>query len=256
MINIPVNNSKLSVSLQGLEVGISGAIPERSDWSEPAMDRGILEFSGLIFKYGGRVIHGSHPSFTPIILRQARQHAVNFDKPPVTLVMSDLWFSDYAGEDIQSLTDIAELIITKKFGDGDIFDPTTRSLTAMRRVLISSQNLMVTVGGKMHDRDGFNPGIAEEMHLAEMLRIPRYLVGGLGGYSKELAKELTPASLNNLLSREENVELFGTNDVSSCVQIIFENLCQKYWTDSSLNLSPTSLEAVEHLIDKIIPPSA
>lgn len=108
----------------------------------------------------------------------------------------------------------------------------------------------------MHDRDGFNPGIAEEMHLAEMLRIPRYLVGGLGGYSKELAKELTPASLNNLLSREENVELFGTNDVSSCVQIIFENLCQKYWTDSSLNLSPTSLEAVEHLIDKIIPPSA
>ncbi|EOZ7622886.1 hypothetical protein AB5R26_000990 [Enterobacter mori] len=262
MSNIPLNNSKLSVSLHGLEVGISGAIPERSNWSEPAMDRGILEFvslfSGLVFKYGGRVIHGSHPSFTPIILRQARQHAVNLDKPPVTLVMSDLWFSDYADEDIQSLTDIAELIITKKFGDGDITDPTTRnrSLTAMRRVLVSSQNLMVTVGGKMHDRDGFHPGIAEEMHLAEKLRIPRYLVGGLGGYSKKLAKELTPASLNNLLSREENVELFGTDDVSSCVQIIFENLCQKYWTDSSLNLSPTYLDAVEHLIDKKIPPSA
>lgn len=262
MSNIPVNNSKLSVSFQGLEVGISGAIPERSNWSEPAMDRGILEFvslfSGLVFKYGGRIIHGSHPSFTPIILRQARQHAANFDKPPVTLVMSDLWFSDYEDEDIQSLTDVAELIITKKIGNGDISDPTTRnhSLTAMRQVLISSQNLMITVGGKMHGRDGFNPGIAEEMHLAEMRSIPRYLVGGLGGYAKELAKELTPTSLNNFLSREENIELFGTNDVSSCVQIIFENLCQKYWVDSSLNLSPTSLDAVDHLINRKIPPSA
>ncbi|WP_456309913.1 tyrosine-type recombinase/integrase [Serratia proteamaculans] len=262
MSDIKVNNSKLNVSLNGLEVGLSGAIPERSNWSEPAMDRGILEFialfSGLVFKYGGRVVHGCHPSFTPIILRQARLHAVNFDKPPITLVMSDLWFSDYTDEDIQSLTDIAELIVTKKLGDGDISDPTTRnqSLTAMRQVLISSQNLMVTVGGKMHDKDGFNPGVAEEMHFAELLGMPRYLVGGLGGYSKKLAKKLTPASLNNLLSREENIELFGTNDVSSCVQIIFENLCQKYWTDKSLNLSPTSLDTVKHLIDKKILPAS
>lgn len=261
MSDVPVSNSKLNVSLQGLEVGLSGAIPERSKWSEPAMDRGILEFvalfSGLVFKYGGRVIHGSHPSFTPIILRQARLHAAKSDRPPVTLVMSDLWFTDYTEEDIQSLTDVAELIVTKKYGSGNISDPDVRnsSLTAMREVLIAAQNLMVSVGGKMHDKNGINPGVGEEMHLARMRKIPRYLVGGLGGYSHEMARELTPVSLNNGLSDEENVELFGTNDVSSCVQIIFENLCSKYWSDQSLNLSSTSLDEVSHQIKSIIMPA-
>lgn len=260
MSSISVNKTKLNVSLDGLEVGLSGAIPERESWSEPAMDRGILEFvslfSGLVFKYGGRVIHGSHPSFTPIILRQARLHAAKVGRPPITLVMSDLWFSDYTDEEIQAITDVAELIVTKKIGDGNITDTIVRnqSLTAMRNVLIAAQNLMVSVGGKMHDKDGVNPGVAEEMHLAEMRRIPRYLIGGLGGYAQEMAKELTPISLDNDLSIEENVELFGTNDVSSCVHIVFENLCQQYWANNALNLSTTSLSEVKHLIKRVIMP--
>lgn len=34
--------TRLNVSLEQFEIGISGAIPNRADWSEPAMDRGIL----------------------------------------------------------------------------------------------------------------------------------------------------------------------------------------------------------------------
>jgi len=251
--------SKLNVSLDGLAVGLSGAIPEREKWSEPAMDRGILEFvalfSGLIFKYGGRVIHGSHPSFTPIILRQARLHAIKASTPPITLVMSDLWFSGYTHEEIQAMRDIAEIIVTKKIGNGDVSDLEVRnkSLTAMRNVLIASQNLMVSVGGKMHDRDGIIPGVAEEMNLALRHKIPRYLIGGLGGYAKEMSKELTPRTLNNSLSLEENIELFGTNDVSSCVHIIFENLCKKYWADHKFNVPATNYFDVKHLILKTIP---
>ena len=40
-------------SLEQYEIGLSGAIPNREDWSEPAMDRGILEFvslfSGIVY---------------------------------------------------------------------------------------------------------------------------------------------------------------------------------------------------------------
>src|SRR5271170_3769649 len=68
--------TRLEVSLEQYEIGISGAIPNRADWSEPAMDRGILEFvslfTGIVLKYGGRIVHGCHPTFTPVILRQAR----------------------------------------------------------------------------------------------------------------------------------------------------------------------------------------
>jgi hypothetical protein len=126
------------------------------------------------------------------------------------------------------MTDIAEFLITKKIGDGGPADVTTRnrSLSAMRRVLIDAQNVMVAVGGKMHSKDGMMPGVAEEMTLAEEKAIPRFLVGGLGGFAKKLAKELTPSSLNNSLSHQANVTLFGTDDVSACVNVLFEHLAR------------------------------
>lgn len=251
--------ARIDVSLECLEIGLSGAIPEREKWTERAMDRGILEFvalfSGLVFKYGGRIVHGSHPSFTPIILRQARLHSTRTGTPPVTLVMSELWYNDYLDDEIESMTDVAELIVTKKIGDGTDAHAKTRndSLTAMRKVLIAAQNMMVAVGGKMHEKDGANPGVAEEMALAEQHKIPRYLIGGLGGYSQKMATELTPTSLNNELSREQNIELFGTNDVSACVNIVFENLCLQYWANKSVLLPRRTIAEVDELILEIVP---
>jgi hypothetical protein len=224
--------SRLDVSLGQYEVGISGAVPDRRDWSEEAMDRGILEFvallSGLVLKYGGRIVHGSHPTFTPIILRQARQHASNRSRKPVTLVMSQLWAADLTEDDIGGLSDVAELVITKKIGDGSAEDPGTRngSLSAMRRVLIDAQNVMVAVGGKMHEGDGVIPGVGEEMKLASEKGIPRFLVAGLGGFASKLAAQLTPDSLGNTLSHAQNVELFGSDDVANTVNIVFEQLAR------------------------------
>jgi hypothetical protein len=210
-------------------VGLSGAIPDLKDWSEPAMDRGILEFvslfSGIVFKYGGRIVHGCHPTFVPIILRQARLQAGSRLRKPVTLIMSDLWAQDLSNEDIQSMIDIAEFVVTRRIGDGGPENTETRnrSLTAMRRVLISAQNVMVAVGGKMHSGDGRVPGVAEEMKFAEEKRIPQFLVAGLGGFAHKLAKDLAPTSLHNALSPSENTNLFGTTDVSACVNLLFEH---------------------------------
>jgi len=222
--------TKLDITLEEYEVGISGAIPNRADWSESAMDRGILEFvslfSGIVFKYGGRIVHGSHPTFVPVILRQARLQAGNRARKPVTLVMSELWAQDLTSEDIASITDIAEFIVTKRIGDNGAGDANTRnrSLSAMRRVLIDAQNMIVAVGGLLHSGDGIVPGVAEEIALAERKGIPRFLVGGLGGYTRELSRKLTPSKLNNALSERANLTLFSTDDVASCVNVLFEHL--------------------------------
>jgi hypothetical protein len=227
-----MNLTRLDVSLEQYEVGLSGAVPDRRDWSEPAMDRGILEFvalfSGLVLKYGGRIVHGSHPTFTPIILRQARQHAAGRTRKPVTLVMSDLWARDLIEEDVAAFSDVAECVVTKKIGDGGPDDTETRnrSLSAMRRVLVDAQNIMVAVGGKMHSGDGKIPGVGEEMELAEKKGVPRFLIAGLGGFARKLAEELTPSSLENALPREANVTLFSTDDVASSVNILFEHLAR------------------------------
>ena len=225
-----MTTTRLGVSLEGYEIGISGAVPERSNWSEPAMDRAILEFvalmTGLVFKYGGRIIHGSQPSLTPIILRQARLHAGSRKRRPVTLVVSHLWARDWGTDELSSLNDIAELIVTPATGKKGPDDRETRnaSLSIMRHALVNAQNAMIAVGGKMHDRDGFVPGVREEMQLAKKRGIPRFLVGGLGGYSRQLATELTPSGLSNFLPRKANIQLFGTNDVGACVGVIFEQL--------------------------------
>src|SRR5262245_28860507 len=136
-----MNLTKLNVSLAQYDIGLSGAVPDRGDWSEPAMDRGILEFvalfSGLVFKYGGRIVHGSHPTFTPVILRQARQHSGGRLRKPVTLVMSDLWARDLPDDDVNAFSDIAEFVVTRKTGHGGTEDHRTSNLgpTAMRGVI-------------------------------------------------------------------------------------------------------------------------
>jgi len=251
-----MNITRLDVSLEQYEIGLSGAIPDRGDWSEPAMDRGILEFvslfSGIVFKYGGRIVHGCHPTFTPVILRQARLQASKRLRKPVTLIMSDLWARDLTSEDIQAMTDIAEFVITKKLGDKGQTDPDTRnqSLSAMRKVLINCQNVMIAVGGKMHSRDGLVPGVLEEMKLAKEKGIPQFLVGGLGGFARELAKELTPSDLNNSLPIEANVTLFGTGDVSACVNVIFEHLARSEslarTADRRIKWNPWTLSIMDH----------
>src|SRR6185295_8756543 len=105
--------------------------------------------------------------------------------------------------------------------DTDTLNP---SLAAMRRVLVNSQNVMVAVGGKMHSGDGKIPGVAEEMRLAEEKGIPRFLIAGLGGFARELAKDVTPRSLRNSLTDSENDTLFSSDDVSACVNLLFEHL--------------------------------
>jgi hypothetical protein len=211
-----MSGTRINVSLDRHDIGLSGAVPGEDSWSEPAMDRAILEFvalfSSIVFKYGGRIVHGSHPTFTPVILRQARLHAGG-ERPrkPVTLVMSELWAKNLSTEFHECGPDNVET--------------RNQSLTEMRTLLIASQNVMVAVGGKMHSNDGIVPGLGEEMDLAARKRIPRFLIAGMGGFAAEYASQLTPNELQNGLSEEENALLFSTTDVSASVNLLFERLC-------------------------------
>jgi len=224
-----MNATRLDISLEQYEIGLSGAVPDRRDWSEPAMDRGILEFVGLfsslIFKYGGRIVHGSHPTFTPVILHEARLHAGTRMRKPVTLLMSDLWARQMRQEVIRSAEDVAEVIITRAIGEGGPENTETRnrSLSAMREVLIGSLNVMVAVGGKKHSADGKTPGVQEELDLAAEHQIPRFIVAGMGGYAEEYVRSIDPLSLDNELSAEDNTLLFQTKDVGACVNLLLNH---------------------------------
>jgi len=216
-------------SLEGYSVGFSGAVPERKHWTEPAQDRAILEFvallSGLVLKYSGRVVHGAHPTFTPVILHQAETQAPG--KRAVTICMSDLWAHDMAKHDRDRFDRESQFIVVPATG-ANRDDAATRnaSLTGMRRVLIDQMNVMVAIGGLQHVGTGLNPGVAEEIALAQASGRPCFVIGGFGGEASRWAEKYDAASLRNGLSPELNRTLLTSDNVATCAGIIFDHLAQ------------------------------
>ena len=230
-----MKTSEINVSLAGFNVGLSGAVPLRADWTETAQDRAILEFvallSGMVLKYGGRVVHGSHPTFTPVVLRQAELHANLRAHPrPIELVMSNLWGADLDAFDRDRYQRNTEFTLVPQVGDGGKEDPKTRnaSLSAMRRVLVQKMNLLVAVGGMTHAGSALVAGVEEEIGLARRRGLPCFVVGGLGGKASEIAIRYghDASGLNNGLTDEANRALLFSKDVASCVSIIFEHLAR------------------------------
>lgn len=219
--------------LAGFNVGLSGAIPERDEWTEPALDRAILEFvstfSAIVFKYGGCIVHGSHPAFTPILLRQAGRHAKTREEKAVTLFVSELWAKSLDKDEMTRYQTVADVVVTRQVGQGgpDNVDTRNKSLTMLRGHLTQRMNLLVAIGGKLHQQDGNVPGVLEELKLARDRGMPCFLVGGMGGMTKHLAKNYPLVSmLENGLDQHRNESLQTTTDVASCVSIIVDHLIQ------------------------------
>ena len=249
--------TNIEVSLEGLELGLSGAVPDRSEWDEPAQDRAILEFvsllSGMVFKYGGRIIHGSHPTFTPVIVHQAELHASErAGRKPLTLFISELWEKELDVVEREWFERSAELVVIPQVGPGGYENPDTRnrSLTSLRLSLVQSMNLMVVVGGKQHASDQLTPGVAEELLLAQSRELPCFLVGGLGGMAEKLVRQGTEGnglSLNNRLDPQINTELMNSKDVAACVGLIFEHLASNL---SLFQSSPAQTTSNPYLPDE------
>ena len=189
--------------LQGLRVGISGAVPEEQYWKRPQQNEQILRFVGLlsdlVMKYGGRIVHGNHPAFTPIIMGRANKHfgpradgkpaTTHPHPPPVTLVASELWPLAW---EFPLLPEVVDVIQTPRFGPGDVTDAETRnkSLTALRLVLLANVDIVIAVGGKLHRGTGFNPGVLEELTIARWHQVPCIIVAGYGGMTGEMDRDL------------------------------------------------------------------
>lgn len=188
-------NIKNILPLDGLMIGLSGAIPERSTWQNQALDYEILNFvrifSGLVMKYGGVIVHGAHPAFSPILLKQAKRHYRKDGTYPLHLVMSNLWAKEYSNSELEFYKQYSDLTITMQVGKGSVTDSTTinASLSCMRKILIPKMDLFIAIGGKLHSDSEIIPGVEEEYQLAKQYNIPCIVLPALGGK----ASDITPS---------------------------------------------------------------
>jgi SLOG cluster2 len=231
--------------LRGLRIGISGSVPEERYWKRPNQNEQILAFVGLlsdlVMKYGGRVVHGNHPSFTPIIVGRANKHfgpradgkpaTVHPHPPPVVIVGSRLWLLEW---EFPLLPGIVEVIETPTIGDGGVTDVATRNntLTALRLALLDQADVIIAVGGKLHRGTGFNPGVLEELTIARWSRVPCIIVAGFSGLTAEMDlgvihwfcpdNGLEDEELERLASTDQDIELCAGGIVAHLAKLVRE----------------------------------
>lgn len=203
--------------LRGSTVWLCGSVPEREFWTHSLVDRDILEFvsvfSSLIFRNGGCIVHGSHPSFTPILVRQADKFA--FSKKQLKLFISSRWEKEAVIGSGKYTTSIPAVY---KNGDFDL----APSLTSLRKTMVSNVNSAVFIGGKLHLGESGVPRLDEEMNLAKLNGVPSFLIGGTDGFTKDKVDNEFVGYMNSFvpietlknISIEENLTVLPSQLIS------------------------------------------
>lgn len=219
-----------NVDLLGAPIWLSGSVPEPETWNGQPVDRNVQEFArvfaGLVFKYNGRLIHGCHPSITPVLLHQAKRYqnatgseSTSRDKR-LKLAVSEFFDSPENRSDWQRWETVAEVEVMPVVepGEKDAENEATLglSLSLLRQRMAEQAKAFVAVGGKWWDSEPGRAGIPKEFALAKQRQIPCFILGGFGGISSKYAEENPEwfRTLNNELSDVANQRLAKSTDLT------------------------------------------
>ena len=216
-----------TLPLHGVRVWLSGSVPDSEHSTQEERDsvlRFVRLFAEMVFRQGGHIIHGSHPSFSGILLEQANEHQrVTGRKDALTLVVSRFWSKDQEKETVNSWRNQC-LVYETPEATGE--NSRQKSLRIMRDWMAARCDVVVALGGKWWRRLGEGGGVPEEIQLTMDRKIACFLLGGFGGAAKELIERnpqifenlkngLTP-SVNQRLATDQNI---GTAAMFICGQL-------------------------------------
>jgi hypothetical protein len=214
-----------TASLAGARIWLSGSLPEVEASTE--MERAtILEFvhrfSSMVFRQGGHILHGSHPSFTPALLQEAEAHQrAGGKKDCLTLAVSRLWSKDSTKAPVDEWQKTSLVYETP-----EVKENRDESLNILRKWMAARCDAVVAVGGKWWQEIAGQAGVPLEVSLAIERGIPCFLLGGLGGAAQGyLAKYPQLLSqLKNGLDEPANRSLSTESDVASLAGKVCEQL--------------------------------
>ena len=188
----PETNPIPDIDLSKLRIWLSGAVPESDTvppetkqsfevWGGSSLEHGILgfvqEFSSLVFKFGGQIIHGCHPTLTPILIEQAKRFGSGGETKKLNLAVSD-FFEKQSSGDWARWRKSANVEVVPRTGDGD--ENRDPSLAVLREKMVEQCNAFVVIGGLWwKDRPG-RAGIPKEFELAYFYLTKLESLDGLG----------------------------------------------------------------------------
>jgi uncharacterized protein len=209
-------------ALAGVRVWLSGSIPPSSDEGGAQRIRNFVRFlAGFVFKAGGHIIHGSDPSFTPILLEQAQRHVSEGGrKDCVTLVVSRKWSKNSKEIPIQKWREVCTVYETPESSSTN--NAREESLEVLRQWMADRSDAFVAVGGNWWEHVPDRAGLPIEASMAVQRGLPCFLLGGLGGAAADFLERNPEVirSLRNGLSVDRNRELAFMEDAADVAREI------------------------------------
>lgn len=199
----------------GVRIWLSGAVPpEASQHQRDALIAFVRQFSAAVFRSGGHILHGSHPSLTPTLLDEASRYvAAGGRKDCLTLAVSKYWSKDTEQVPVQSWREHCMVYETPEATGDTARDD---SLKILREWMSVRCDAFVAVGGMWWQEIVGRAGVPLEAGLAIQRGLPCFLLGGLGGAARdfvtnhpELIKSLKNGfdeSTNQIIATQENVD--------------------------------------------------
>ncbi len=218
-------------SLSGVRIWLSGSVPtEISEGEKTRIVRFSQTLAREVFRGGGRVVHGCHPSLTPSLLETAREYReATGQRAPLSVLASAAYREPgggYAGVALEALrqdSDFQEIPLV-----ADRETDRTRSLVRLRDSLAAQADVLVAIGGKWWNEAQERAGVPAEFNLAITRGIPSFLLGGLGGATAGYLKQHREIlrRVRNGLDEAANVAMAGESDVDALVKQVLEQMAR------------------------------
>lgn len=195
---------KTCLPLLGIRVHLSGAIHDNASIEQAeAIRQFVQRLSQAVFREGGTIIHGSHPSLQEPLENSAKQFVkAGGRKDALTFVRAQKYAvtTEQLAEIEEQREYVAVQIIPSIYGRPD------ESLVSMRQWMAERCDVVVAVGGKWYDINKSRAGVPAELEETLARGKSGFAVAGFGGaiegYVRDDATVL--CRLHNGLSEQQN----------------------------------------------------
>jgi patatin-like phospholipase/acyl hydrolase len=216
-----------SPALLGVRIWLSGAVPpEATQVQRQSIITFVKQFAAAVFRSGGHILHGSHPSFTPTLLEEAAKYVDKGGrKDCLTLAVSKYWSKDASQVPVQDWRDRCMVYETPEATGENARDD---SLKLLREWMSARCDAFVAVGGMWWKDIAGRAGVPLEAGLGFERGLPCFLLGGLGGAAHDFVRD-HPAlikSLKNGFDEATNQTIATQENVDDLVHRICEQLAR------------------------------
>lgn len=212
-------------ALYGVRIWLSGAVPPNASNEQRASILSFVrQFAATVFRCGGHIIHGSHPTFMPTLMDEADQFIkAGGRRDCLTLAFSRYWMKH---ENPELLRNIREICIAYETPEASGERARDDSLLILRTWMSERCDAFVAVGGNWWQEVTGRAGVPIEVDLAMRRGLPCFLLGGLGGAAKEFLHKnrFVLDSLKNGFDHRMNEVLATQEDVGSLVDTVCTQL--------------------------------